>query len=516
LLDLTPSFRNYARYRARRLGAQSSVAAQDRVLRHIIRRARKTQFGRDHGFGTIRSIDDFQRQVPIRGYEAFWREYWQDAFPTLRNCTWPGLIPYFALTSGTITGGTKFIPHTREMSAASFGGMRDLLVHHVTNRPASCVLGGKGLMLGGTSDLKEMAPGVYAGDLSGIAANAVPWWLRARIVPPRDIALIADWSTKIEALAPLSLDQDIRILGGTPNWLLLYFDELAKLRPNDEHRLASWYPKLELIVHGGVNFAPYRKRFGELLEGSGAETREAYSASEAFIAAADRGDGEGLRLVADRGVFFEFVPTGELQSTNPARHWLGNLEPDVEYAVIVSTCAGVWAYQLGDTVRFIDRDPPRLLVTGRTAYLLSAFGEHLIDEEIEEAVSTAANAFDAFVIDYTVSPINPARGESRGGHHYVIECDPYPHGATEAETFARMLDKQLCELNDDYRTQRRNDFGLRPPQVQFVPSGTFAAWMKYRKKLGGQHKVPRIINDRSLFEDLQAFVASPHDRRSLN
>jgi hypothetical protein len=458
-------------------------------------------------------VDDFQLQVPIRGYEAFWREYWQDEFPRLQDCTWPGLIPYFALTSGTTTGATKFIPHTREMSATSFGGMRDLIVHHVANRPASRVLGGKGLMLGGTSDLREMAPGIYAGDLSGIAANEVPWWLRSRIVPSRDIALMADWSEKIERLAPLSLDHDIRIIGGTPNWLLLFFDELAKLRPNAERRLRSWYRNLELIVHGGVNFAPYRKRFRELLEGSGAETREAYSASEAFIAAADRGDGDGLRVVADRGVFFEFVPTGELQASNPARHWLGNVEPDVDYAVVVSTCAGTWAYKLGDTVRFIDRDPPRILVTGRTAYVLSAFGEHLIDEEIEEAVSLAANAVDASVIDYAASPVHPGRGESRGGHHYIVECERHLVDATDAETFSRVLDKQLCELNNDYRTQRRNDFGLKTPRVQFVLPGTFAAWMKHRKKLGGQHKVPRIINDEALFEDLISFAADPHDQR---
>jgi len=506
VIDLTPSFRLYANYRVRRLKAQSAAAVQTRILRDLTRRARKTRFGRDHGFGAIRDIGDYQRQVPIRGYDAFWQEYWRDEFPRLENCTWPGRIPYFALSSGTTTGGTKYIPHSREMGAASFAGMRDLFVHHVINRPTSRVLGGKGLMLGGASELEELAPGVSAGDLSGIAANEVPLWLKNRVVPPREIALISDWSTKIERLAPMSLENDIRVVGGTPNWLLLFFDELARLRPDAERRFASWYPNLELIIHGGVNFAPYRTRFRELLDGSGAETREAYSASEAFIAVADRGDGEGLRVVADRGVFFEFVPTGELQSASPTRHWLGNLELDLEYAVIVSTCAGAWAYQLGDTVRFIDRDPPRLLVTGRTAYVLSAFGEHLIDEEIEEAVSLAAGAIGAAVTDYAVGPIDPGDDEPRGGHHYVVECDTKRIAAASAERFAQRLDDRLCELNDDYRTQRHGDFGLRSPQVQFVAPGTFAAWMKHRKKLGGQHKVPRIINDRGLFEDLKAFI----------
>ena len=494
------------------MNAVPAAMAQEQVLQCLVKRAADTHFGRDHGFATIRTVDDFQRQVPLRGYQDFWCDYWQDSFPVLQDCTWPGLIPYFALTSGTTTGATKYIPYTQAMGATSFGGMLDLFVHHVTQRPASRVFGGKGLMLGGTSDLAEQAAGVFAGDLSGIAANEVPWWLTPRIVPPRDIALIADWSEKIKRLAPLSLNHDIRVLGGAPNWLLLFFDQLAELKPDQARRLASWYSNLEVIVHGGINFAPYRKRFSELLEGSRAETREAYAASEAFIAAADRGDGDGLRLVADRGVFFEFVPTNELQSTSPTRHWLATLELDVEYAIVVSTCAGAWAYKLGDTVRFVERHPPRLLVTGRTTYLLSAFGEHVIDEEIEAAAALAANAIDAAIIDYSVSPIMPEngleRGQSRGGHHYIVECERMVTAAADQDAFTRLLDERLCQLNDDYRSQRRNDFGLKLPLVQFVPPGTFAAWMARRKQLGGQHKVPRIINDGSLFADLKAFAAS--------
>jgi hypothetical protein len=446
--------------------------------------------------------------VPLRGYQEFWEEYWKESFPRLRDCTWPGLVPYFALTSGTTTGVTKFIPYTNEMSKTHFAGMLQLLVHHVINRPKSRILAGKGLMLGGTSDLTEKAAGVYAGDLSGIAANGVPWWLRSRIVPRRHIALIADWDEKLQRLAPLSLTQDIRALGGAPNWLLLFFDRLAELRPEAPRLLSSYYPNLELIVHGGINFAPYRKRFRELLVGSNAETREVYSASEAFIAVADRGDGEGLRLVPNKGVFFEFVPAEELASPAPTRHWLANIELDVEYALTVSTCAGTWAYKLGDTVRFIERNPPRLLVTGRTTYVLSAFGEHLIDEEIEEAVSLAAESIDSAVTDYAVSPMFPEHAEASGRHHYIVEFSGVPGDPECLETFTLKLDQGLRHLNADYRTHRRNDLGLKSPRVQFVGPGSFAAWMKRRKQLGGQHKIPRIINDAALFEDLKAFTAS--------
>jgi hypothetical protein len=363
-------------------------------------------------------------------------------------------------------------------------------------------------MLSGDIDLTELAPGIHSGAVSGIAARRVPRWAQPRVLPTRDIAMIADWSEKIARLAPVSLGEDIRVLGGAPNWLLLFFDCLARLRPGEEERLFTWYRNLELIVHGGVNFAPYRKRFGELLEGSRAEMREAYSASEGFFAAADRGDGEGMRLIADRGIFYEFVPVEELDSPNPIRHWAATAEPGVEYAMIVSTCAGMWAYILGDTVRLVDTEPMRLMVTGRTSYLLSAFGEHVIEEEIAAAMTEAAEAIGTDVSDYSVSPVIGEEGQPSGGHHYIVECTRDATDAACAETFVARLDARLKDLNADYREKRHKDFGLRRPIVQFAPPGTFAAWMRRRNRLGGQNKVPRIIHDAMLFENLKSFAAS--------
>jgi hypothetical protein len=515
MFDLTPGFRLYARYRRRQIDRTPVAAAQERNLLRLVRRAAETRFGREHAFGQIAGVRDFQNRVPVRDYKDFWTDYWQRDFPVLKDLTWPGLIPYFALTSGTTTGTSKYIPYTAEMIADGQGGMRDLFVHHISERPQSRLFGGKGLMLGGTTDLEELTTGVRAGDLSGIAAENVPWWLSRRVVPSREIALMPDWSDKIARLAPMSLQHDIRCLGGNPNWLLLFFDQVAKTQPHQEARLASWYPNLEVVVHGGVNFVPYRRRFSELLTGSHAETREAYSASEAFIAAADRGDGEGLRVVSDRGVFYEFVPTSELGSARPTRHWLANIETDVEYAVLVTTPAGVWAYMLGDTVRFVDRDPPRLVVTGRTSYRLSVFGEHVIGEEIEAAVAAAADAIDEAVTDYAVGAFGTDGSDTSGqegdpagrGHFYVVECARMVREPRQRDTFAQVLDRRLCQLNDDYDSQRRNDYGLKPPKVRFVPPGTFAAWMKRRRQLGGQHKVPRIITDEALFSDLREFIS---------
>lgn len=508
MLDLTPSFRLYASHRARQLKALSPSAAQLRALSRLVGKAKGTRFGREHQFEAIQNVQDYQRRVPLRGYPEFWREYWCDTFPVLRDCTWPGLIRYFALSSGTTTGVTKFIPYTKDMGRFAFAGMRDLLVHHLVNRPGSRILGGKGLMLGGSTDLTEKAPGIYAGDVSGIAAKSFPWWLRSRVVPPREVELISDWSEKIERLVPLSLDQDVRMLGGSPNWLLLFFDKLSEQRPEKAFRTTSYFPNLEMIVHGGVNFAPYRKRFADLLEGSTAETREAYSASEAFVAVADRGNGEGLRLIPDQDVFFEFVPSEELGAREPTRHWIADVELDVEYAVFVSTCAGLWAYNLGDTVRFVERRPPRLLVTGRVSYVLSAFGEHLIDQEVEEAVSQAADTIGAAVTDFAVSTVFPTNARRKGGHHYIVEFDEPVTEVSRLTSFLHGLDERLRELNADYDTQRHKDLGVASPRVQLVRPGTFASWMESRGQLGGQHKIPRIVNDTALFESLKLFVAS--------
>jgi hypothetical protein len=497
----------YAQWRLWQLGQQRPAAVQQGELLRLVRRARSTKFGRDHNFSAIRDVTGFQESVPLRRYEDFWAEYWKAGFPRLTDCSWPGKIPYFAVTSGTTTGVTKYIPCSREMVNANGRAAQDILVHHLANRPTSRILSGKTFMLGGSTDLHEEAPGIRSGDLSGIEVNEVPWWARPYVFPPRDLALLTDWDEKIDRIARLSLDEDIRTISGTPSWLLIFFDKLAELRPDVDQRIVNFYPRLELLVHGGVDFKPYASRFAELLEGSRAELREVYPASEGFIAIADRGQGEGLRLIVDNGIFYEFVPVEELDDEAPTRHWIANVETGVDYAVVLSTCAGAFAYILGDTVRFVETDPPRILVTGRISYLLSGFGEHLIAEEIEEAVAFAADQIDAAVADYCVAPVYPERAGAKGGHHYVVEFADERPGPKRIAAFRDALDRRLLDLNADYKAHRAEDYGLRPPDVEPVAPGTFRAWMKRRGQLGGQHKVPRIINDPELFANLKAFLA---------
>jgi hypothetical protein len=509
MIDATALLRLYAARRRAQLRAQDAPAAQRRVLLDLVRRAARTQFGVDHGFADIQSVADFQSRVPLRGYEALWEEYWKPSFPRLVDRTWPGLIPYFAVTSGTTTGETKYIPCSRAILTQNRDATMDLITHHLTNRPRSRLFGGRNFMLGGSTQLKEASPGVWCGDLSGIAGRHVPIWAKPYYFPPRRLETIADWEEKIARFAPASLDVDIRSIGGTPSWLLLFLNKLAELRPHAGSRLASFYPNLELVVHGGVNFAPYRAPFEDWLEGSHAELREVYPASEGFIAVADRGGGEGLRMVVDRGLFFEFVPLEELEQTSPRRHWLGNAETGVNYALIVSSCAGLWAYRIGDTVRLVERDPPRLLITGRTSYSLSAFGEHLIGEEIETAVATAAAATDTRVVDYSVGALVAATAGAVGRHLFIVEFDEGPLAPQRMAAFRDTLDRSLSEQNEDYRVHRAGGFGMARPWVHQVAAGTYAAWMKSRGKLGGQNKVPRVINDPKLFEALRLFVGIP-------
>jgi len=500
MIDATPLLRPLAARRLARLAAQDPVAAQRATLARLLRRARRTRFGREHGFAEIGSVEQYQARVRLRTYEQFWTEYWAPAFPHLTDVTWPGAIRTFAQSSGTTSGATKRIPVSRAMIRANAGAAFDTLAFHLAARPASRLFAGKSLILGGSTALERLAPGIRAGDLSGIAAARIPLWARSRAFPPRDLALIGDWERKMAALAPASLRDDISSISGTPSWMLLFFEQLAALHPERPRRLAAFYPRLDLVVHGGVAFAPYADSMAAWLEGSAAETREVYAASEGFIAAADRGPGEGLRAIVDRGLFLEFVRPDELQSPHPDRRWIATAETGVEYALVLTTNSGLWSYVIGDTVTLLSLDPPRLLVTGRTAFTLSVVGEHVIAAELDQAVAEAARTVGATVADYAAIPIHPTPTRPRAGHLFVLELAPARPG-TEPQ-LAAAIDAALLRLNADYAAHRQGGFGMLPPEVRLLPPGAFAAWMQSRGKLGGQNKVPRVINDPALLASL--------------
>lgn len=511
MLNVTPILRYLAKRRSSFLNNSNPVELQAAQLLSLLQKAKNTKFGRDHGFSEIRSVSEYQKRVPIRRYEQFWNEYWKESYPRLENVTWPGLIPYFSLSSGTSSGTTKYIPCSQEMLASNTKAGLDLLFYHAHNRPHSKLMGGKSFMLGGSTDLTTPTPGVFCGDLSGIAVKTLPWWAKARYFPPQDLALIKNWEEKVESLSTLSLKEDIRMISGVPAWLLIFFDKLTTLLPDGKRSIAQAYPNLEMIVHGGVNFAPYLKRFQDALEGTNAELREVYPASEGFVAVADRGYGDGLRLNVDIGIFFEFIPVEEVESKSPTRLTLSEVEIDKNYAIVMTTCAGLWSYLIGDTVKFVELSPPRLLITGRVSYYLSAFGEHLIAEEIEDGVVSASQSIRQHVVDYSVGPIYPESAGELGGHVYVVEFEGTPPSPAEQVKFLKELDQNLCKRNEDYEAHRSKGFGLKAPTLEIMQKGGFALWMKSRGKMGGQNKVPRIITDLSLFKNLREFAASSRE-----
>ncbi len=505
---LTSAFRAAARYRTRELAAQVPAAVQERQLLALVNKASQTKFGRDHGFDRITSVADYQAKVPLRTYTQLWDEYWKEAFPSLNSTTWPGLVEYFAVSSGTTTGQVKHIPVTGEMIKSNYKAASDVLVHHLVNRPKSRMLAGKTFVFGGSTDLVREAPGVFSGDMSGIAAKNRALWARPFYFPPSGETRHVEWEDKMAHLGPRSLGEDIRAMTGGCNWLLLFFEHLAEMYPQIGNRIVDFYPDLEILVHGGVSLAPYRARFNELLEGSHAELREVYPASEGFIAVADRGSGEGLRMVLDHGVFYEFVPVDELGHENPTRHWVGNLEVGVDYAIAVSSCAGLWSYLIGDVVRLVDREIPRLLVTGRTAYYLTTFGEHITGELLETSLIAAAKEKQLSISEFSVgTQVSKVKGEM-GRHVHVIEFREGAQNETTAAAMAKVVDAQLAERNEDYRERRAVSGGIQPPHVIAAAPGAFNNWMKGRGKLGGQNKIPRVIGNPETFDDLLNFVES--------
>lgn len=511
-------FINFAHRRISELDALDVAKVQAQTLERLVRQAQNTRFGRDHEFGRIRSLSDYRRLVPLRDYEAFWQEYWQPEFPNVSGITWPGAIPYFALSSGTTSGTTKYLPISREMLKSNSRAALTLLCAFAKVQPDARLFQGRLFFLGGSTNLVNLSavrgtpnaerdpasgaprsalrapysplrsPAVLGGDLSGIAVCEVPGYLRPFSFPPLDLALLGDWDEKVRVLAEHSARLPITMISGVPSWLLILFHRLKEI--TGKATISEVWPTLRLVVHGGVKFDPYREVFRQEIGSPSVRLLETYPCSEGFVAFEDpRYD--LLRLVPDHDIFFEFVPVEELDKDRPSRHAVQEIELGVQYAVVMTTCAGLWSYLVGDTIAFERRHPPLLRFTGRTKYSLSAFGEHLISEEVERAVAAAAQATGASVLDFHVGPVFPAQPGELGRHRYLVEFGQPPH---DLDRFAAELDDQLCRLNEDYHAHRRGGIGMDPPEVCPVTSGGFAAWMRSQGKLGGQHKVPRMDN----------------------
>ncbi len=488
----------FAKLIARRIARWSAdaPAAQALVFQQLIRKGSQTAFGREHSFDKIKNYEAFRAQVPLRDYEAF--RPWIDRIKQgEQHVLWPGRPKYFAKTSGT-TSGVKYIPLTTDSMPNHFGTARNALFNYYAQTGKGNWLDGKMIFLSGSPKL-EMVGGIPTGRLSGIVNHEVPAWLRTNQLPSFTTNCIEDWEQKLEAIISETLGQDMRLISGIPPWVQMYYERL--IERSGKRYIRDIFPNFEVFVYGGINFEPYRAGL-ETLVGRRLDSVETYPASEGFIAFQDSQTEQGLLLNALSGIFFEFVPQEEIFSKNPTRLSLQEVEIGVNYALIINNNAGLWAYNLGDLVQFVSKNPYRLVVSGRVKHFISAFGEHVIGKEVDEAMQAVANDSGLSIVEFTVAPqVTPPEG-GLPYHEWFVEFDQVPD---DLERFARRLDEQMVRQNIYYQDLIKGKI-LQPLKIRALQRDAFRSYMKSQGKLGGQNKVPRLSNDRRIAEALTPWL----------
>lgn len=476
----------YAVAKTRRWSS-NGVAAQEKIFQELVQRGKNTAFGRDHHFAAIANYDDFKKNVPVRDYEAL-SDYFNRIKAGEAGVTWPGKPLYLAKTSGT-TSGTKYIPITRDSISNHIDATRDALLRYIHETGKSRFLNGRMIFISGSPEL-EKVNGILCGRLSGIVNHHVPAYLRTRQLPSYATNTIEDWETKIDAIVNETVHQDMRFISGIPPWVQMYFDRLVEKSGKSVNEL---FPNFELFVYGGVNYEPYRKKLEQSI-GRKIDSIELYPASEGFIAYQDRQDDNGLLLLLNSGIFFEFIPAAEFDSPNPTRVSIKDVRLGVNYAIIINSNAGLWGYNLGDTVKFVSLNPYRIMVTGRVKHFLSASGEHVIAEEVERALSEAADLQHAEIVEFTVAPqLHPPEG-GLPYHEWFIEFDKQPD---DLDRFVKAIDESMQRQNSYYRDLIQGNM-LQSLKIRPLKAGAFRDYMRKLGKLGGQNKVPRLANDRSI------------------
>ena len=471
---------------------------QEQTLCALTRRARDTAFGREHGFAAIRDAHSFRERVPLRDYSAL-KPWLARALAGERDVIWPGKIPYFGMSSGT-TAGNKYLPISLASVSQQRRGGFEPIAAYVRAGGRRDLMSGVAILLGSTSELERRASGVYVGDNTGIMARHIPALLRHKQLPKAATRRMNNWDDKIAALAREAIDRDVRVIAGTPAWFTGLFDavlQLARERGRAARTVTELWPRLRLLTGGGVRYAPYRPRIEARL---GAEVPyfDVYNATEGGIMGVqDRLNDPAMRLLPDAGVFYEFIPLSELDASEPRRLALWEVELGEVYALAVSTPSGLFAYVLGDCLRFVTTFPHRFVFEGRTKAFLNVCGEHVSQAELERAVAAACVGQGVVLTDFTVLAQVSETGIA--SHTYLIECDGLP---PEAEQMANAIDVELGRNNEDYRTHRASALSLAAPRVVLLPRGAFERYMRARGKLGGQNKVPRVIEDRALLREL--------------
>jgi hypothetical protein len=469
-------------------------------FKKLIDTGKDTEWGLRYDYKSIVSPDDFRNRLPISNYEDL-----RDDITRLRqgeqNIFWPTDIKWFAKSSGTTGDKSKFIPvSTESLEECHFKGGKDMLSIYCNNHPDTNIFGGKGLTLGGTHQVGEFENSSYYGDLSAILMEHLPFWVHIIRTPDLSIALMDEWESKIDAIAKATINEDVTNLSGVPSWTLVLIKYILEV--TGKKTLDEVWPNLEVFFHGGVNFAPYRDQFKALIPSSKMNYLETYNASEGFFGIQDTNNPGEFLLMLDYGVYYEFMPMDELGSDNPKTILLHEVKLHTNYALIITTNAGLWRYRIGDTVMFTSLSPYRVQITGRTKSFINAFGEELMVDNADKALVIACKKTGASVHEYTAAPVFMT-GNDSGAHEWLIEFEKQPENP---DYFAECLDNALKSLNSDYEAKRYKDLALKEPVLRVMPQGTFYKWLKFKNKLGGQNKVPRLNNDRKMLEEVLSLV----------
>jgi hypothetical protein len=471
------------------------VDVQNELLLHLLNTAKNTEFGIKKGFSSIHNYAEFSTNVPIQEYETF--------EPLIKRCRngeqnlfWPTEIKWFAKSSGTTNSKSKFIPVSEEaLTYCHMKAGKDMLCLYINNNKDTQLFTGKGLRLGGSSEVYQ-DNGSYFGDLSAIIIENMPFWADFSSAPSQEVALMSDWETKMDAIIDETITENITSLAGVPSWMLVLLNRILE-RTGKENILEVW-PNLEVYFHGGVNFNPYREQYKKMIPKTDFKYYETYNASEGFFAIQDQNNSKELLLMLDYGIFYEFIPMDKYEGENSKTIPLSEVKKGINYAILITTNSGLWRYLIGDTVKFTATDPYRIKITGRTKHFINAFGEELIIENAEEGLKMACEKTNAIIKEYTVAPIF-MEGTKSGGHEWIIEFVEAPESVS---FFTEILDDTLKAINSDYEAKRYKNMTLMLPKIHSVHKGFFYEWLKKKNKLGGQNKIPRLSNSRDFVDEL--------------
>ncbi len=471
--------------------SENPIVTQEEVFHYLLENAKNTQFGKDHHFENIKSYEDFKKAVPIRDYEGL-KDYIELIKEGKSDILWKGKPTYFAKTSGT-TSGTKYIPITKESMPYHISAARNALLFYIKNTGKADFVNGKMIFLQGSPVLDEKN-GIKIGRLSGIVAHFVPKYLQKNRLPSYETNIIEDWETKVEAIINETIDQDMTIISGIPSWVQMYFEKLTE---KSGKKISELFPNFNFFIYGGVNFEPYKVKFENLI-GKKLDYVELYPASEGFFAFQDTLNEKGLLLQLNSGMFYEFIPANEFYNENPTRISIKEVQLGVNYVLILNTNAGLWGYNIGDTIEFTSLKPYRIKVTGRIKHFISAFGEHVIAKEVENALHEAMQNTDVLISEFTVAPqVTPNEGLPY--HEWFIEFEKKPENMDE---FARKIDQSMQTQNIYYRDLIEGKV-LRPLVITSVKKGGFHEYMKSIGKFGGQNKIPQLSDHRKIAEVLE-------------